>query len=105
MSLRVGDPGEAILVLERELNVSLIVMATHGRSGLGRLLLGSVADRVAHASRAPVVILRPGEPSTEQLRTILVPVDGTAAEPSPRHGRTGGARVQRQNRSAAGFGV
>jgi nucleotide-binding universal stress UspA family protein len=76
-TMRIGDPGEAILILERELNVDLIVMATHGRSGLGRLLLGSVADRVMHASRTAVVLLRPGERSTERLRTILVPVDGT----------------------------
>jgi len=76
-TLRIGDPGEAILQLERELDVDLIVMATHGRSGLGRLLLGSVADRVSHATRTPVVLLRPGERSTKRLRTILVPVDGT----------------------------
>jgi nucleotide-binding universal stress UspA family protein len=76
-TLRIGDPGEAILQLERELNVDLIVMATHGRSGLGRLLLGSVADRVTHSSRTPVVVLRPGEHSIKPWQTILVPIDGT----------------------------
>ncbi|HEY1296942.1 MAG TPA: universal stress protein [Chloroflexota bacterium] len=75
--LRMGDPGEAILMLERELDIDLIVMATHGRSGLGRVLLGSVADQVTQASKAPVVLLRPGERSTDRLRTILVPIDGT----------------------------
>lgn len=76
-TLRIGDPGEEILMLERELDIDLIVMSTHGRRGLGRLLLGSVADQVTHASMAPVVLLRPGEPSTERLGTVLVPVDGT----------------------------
>jgi nucleotide-binding universal stress UspA family protein len=64
-------------MLERELHIDLIVMATSGRSGLHRLLLGSVAGRVVHASSAPVVLLRPGECSAERLQTILVPIDGT----------------------------
>lgn len=76
-TIRVGDPGEAILMLERELEVDLIVMATHGRSGLGRLLLGSVADQVRRASSVPVVLLRSGKRSIERLQTVLVPVDGT----------------------------
>ena len=59
-SVRVGQPADAILTLERELDIDLIVMATHGRSGLGRLMLGSVADRILRASRAPIVLLRPG---------------------------------------------
>ena len=76
-SMRIGDPTDAILMVERELDVDLIVMATHARGGLGRLLLGSVADQVARASRAPVVLLRPGQRSREQLQTVLVPLDGT----------------------------
>jgi nucleotide-binding universal stress UspA family protein len=74
--LRIGDPAEEILMLERELGVDLIVMASHARNGVGRLLLGSVADRVTRAS-VPVVLLGPGGRSTDRLRTILVPVDGT----------------------------
>lgn len=76
--LRVGDAATSILVFEQEIQTDLIVMATHGRSGLGRIFLGSVADKVARASKAPVVLLRPGErPLPQQLRTLLVPVDGT----------------------------
>jgi nucleotide-binding universal stress UspA family protein len=76
-SLRIGDPADAILTLERELEADLIVMATHGRSGLGRLVLGSVAHRVVRAGRAPIVLLRPGTRRVEQLQTVLVPLDGT----------------------------
>jgi nucleotide-binding universal stress UspA family protein len=75
--MRVGDPSDTVLMLARELKVDLIVMATHGHSGLARLLLGSVADHVRRTSRMPVVLLRPGKPSIERLRTVLVPVDGT----------------------------
>jgi nucleotide-binding universal stress UspA family protein len=76
-TLRLGDPGEAILRVECDLHVDLVVMATHGRSGPRRLLLGSVAERVAQQSSVPVVLLGPGERSSECLQTLLVPIDGT----------------------------
>lgn len=38
--------------------VDLIAMATHGRSGLGRWLIGSVADRVVHGAKVPVLLVR-----------------------------------------------
>src|SRR4051794_10203626 len=38
-AVRTGDPGDALLILERELDIDLIVMATHGRSGIARALL------------------------------------------------------------------
>lgn len=39
-------------------NIDLIVMATHGRSGIGRWVFGSVAERVLHAAKVPVVLVR-----------------------------------------------
>jgi nucleotide-binding universal stress UspA family protein len=50
-----GDPAEAILHLAQELTVDLIVMATHGRTGLPHVLLGSVAEKVVR--RAPCAVL------------------------------------------------
>lgn len=76
-ALRTGDPGDAILILERELDVDLVVMATHGRRGVGRVLLGSVADKVSQASVTPVVLVHAPDRPIEHLRTILVAVDGT----------------------------
>jgi len=50
-------PATAILdVAERE-QVDLIMLATHGRGGMDRLMLGSVADRVVHHSRCPVLLI------------------------------------------------
>jgi nucleotide-binding universal stress UspA family protein len=52
-------PAVAILDEARRQDVDLIAMATHGRSGLARLLLGSVADKVLRGARVPVLMARP----------------------------------------------
>lgn len=48
----------AILDAAREEQASMIIMTTHGRSGLGRALLGSVAEAVAHHSPVPVLLIK-----------------------------------------------
>jgi nucleotide-binding universal stress UspA family protein len=53
-----GHPAEAIVDLARETPHSLVAMTTHGRSGIGRWLLGSVADRVVRHSAGPVLMVR-----------------------------------------------
>ena len=55
----VGPPTPAILDLCRREKVDLVVMATRGRSSLGRALLGSVADQVIRHSGVPVLAVRP----------------------------------------------
>ncbi|MBI2321738.1 MAG: universal stress protein [Chloroflexi bacterium] len=59
--LKTADPAEAIIETAKTGGADLIVMATHGRSGLGRWVLGSVADRVVRAATAPVLLIRPAE--------------------------------------------
>jgi nucleotide-binding universal stress UspA family protein len=76
-TIRVGEPASAILELAADCEADLIVMATHGRTGFGRILLGSVADRVLRSSRVPVLLLHPNGHHSEHLRTLLVPLDGT----------------------------
>jgi nucleotide-binding universal stress UspA family protein len=49
----------AEIILEQAGEHDLIALATHGRGGLGRLLLGSVAERVIRAARCPVLVYRP----------------------------------------------
>lgn len=56
---RIGDPAPTIVHFSAEHAADLIVMATHGRSGLVRLLLGSVATSVLHQARLPIVLVRP----------------------------------------------
>jgi nucleotide-binding universal stress UspA family protein len=56
-----GDPAAEIIELARNTPDNLIAMTTHGRSGLGRWLLGSVAEKVVQHSRDPVLLVRPSE--------------------------------------------
>jgi nucleotide-binding universal stress UspA family protein len=51
----------AILDYADHNGVDLIAMSTHGRSGIGRWLLGSVADKVVHGAKMPVLLVRPDE--------------------------------------------
>ena len=53
-----GPPAAAILEQAKEQNASLIALATHGRSGLARAVMGSVADAVVRNSEAPVLLVR-----------------------------------------------
>ncbi len=60
----VGEPAEAIARAAAENDAALIVMATHGRTGAARALLGSVADEVVRTSNHPVLLVRrPAAPS------------------------------------------
>lgn len=54
-------PGQAIVDFAESNEFDAIAMATHGRGGLGRLALGSVADKVIRATRIPVLTFRPEE--------------------------------------------
>ena len=80
--LAVGYPAEEILRFAAEKDVDLILMATHGRSGIKRWVMGSVADKVLRASKVPVWLVRAGIPEgivydKWPKRTILVPLDGS----------------------------
>lgn len=54
-----GEPREAILALAKEVGADVIVMGTHGRRGLPRAILGSVAERVVRTSPIPVLTIGP----------------------------------------------
>jgi nucleotide-binding universal stress UspA family protein len=54
-----GDPATAIMATAEDTHAALVVMATHGRTGLQRMVLGSVADAVLQHGRAPLVLVHP----------------------------------------------
>ena len=77
-----GAPVEALCFEARRSHADLIVIATHGRTGMRRAILGSVADGVARHSEVPVLLVRPGDaigPSSRavSLDRILVALDGS----------------------------
>lgn len=53
-----GSPGEEIADYAEQHGADMIVMPSHGRSGLKRLLLGSVTERVVRSAHCPVLVLR-----------------------------------------------
>ena len=53
-----GDPGQQIAQFAQQHNADLIVLPSHGRTGLTRLLIGSVAERVVRLAHCPVLVLR-----------------------------------------------
>lgn len=53
-----GDPGHEIVNLAAEIGAELVVMPSHGRRGVQRVLLGSVAERVIRLAECPVLVLR-----------------------------------------------
>lgn len=57
--VEIGEPGDSIVAAEQRLGADLVVMATHGRRGLARIVLGSVAERVVRGSSVPVLTIRP----------------------------------------------
>jgi nucleotide-binding universal stress UspA family protein len=82
---RVGPPAGTILEVAEEKKATMIALATHGRTGVARAILGSVAEHVIRRSAVPVIAVRPfwtyeiapGRPEDQPIRTILVPVDGS----------------------------
>ncbi|GIV98108.1 MAG: universal stress protein UspA [Herpetosiphonaceae bacterium] len=77
-----GDPAERIVArADYERSIALIAMATHGRSGLRRWLMGSVAEKVLYATPKPLLLVRIRKETTPQeigaltYTRILVPLD------------------------------
>lgn len=56
-----GTPHQHILEYAETNDIDVVVMGTHGRTGLGRYLLGSVTEKVVRLSDVPVLTIRPGQ--------------------------------------------
>lgn len=81
--VRMGDPGLEVCSFATELRCRLIVLPSHGRSGLKRVLLGSVAERIIRHCDCSVLVLRRNENSDSEpisgswcpRKRVVVPVD------------------------------
>jgi nucleotide-binding universal stress UspA family protein len=78
-SVQQGEPYQTIVDYAATRGVDLVVMPTHGRTGLSRLLLGSTTERVVRRSDVPVLTVRPGAEHdlSYPYHDVLVPTDGS----------------------------
>ena len=76
-ALLVGDPAHELLRHARDRGVDLLVVGTHGRTGLKHLLLGSVAERLVLHAPCPVLVVRRKEPSLAPDRAEVEQYQGT----------------------------
>jgi len=74
-AVRRGAPAAEIVAVAIEVGADVVAMATHGRGGLERALLGSVTQDVLATTSVPVLLVRPGGHEMTKLAVILVPVD------------------------------
>jgi nucleotide-binding universal stress UspA family protein len=70
--VELGVPYQRIVETATAEQVDLIVMATHGRTGLSHLVLGSVAERVVRLAPCPVLTIRPPGERAGDMRTIVI---------------------------------
>lgn len=84
LEVQLGDPGDEVCRLAEELKSKLIVVPSHGRHGLERVLLGSVAERIIRHCACSVLVLRRGQEDVSASAVIenwcprnrvLVPID------------------------------
>ncbi|MGO9454108.1 MAG: universal stress protein [Candidatus Binataceae bacterium] len=68
VGVMMGDAAAEVLQVATRGGTELIVMATHGRKGLRRLVLGSVAERVVREAPCPVLTVNPGVPARKASR-------------------------------------
>lgn len=105
-----GSPAEMILDIAANEGATMIAMSTHGRSGIARWIMGSVAEKVVRASTVPVLLVRsfrrspqgdlhPAVAQELAFQRILVPVDGSpastaAVEPALKFGKLADAEMR-----------
>ena len=63
----IGNPGEEIVKFADEQEIDLIIMGTHGRKGLDRIIMGSVADHVVKSASMPVLTINPSKPKVQYV--------------------------------------
>lgn len=76
-SVRDGDPAECIVAEADRDAGTLIAMTTHGRTGVGRWLLGSVTDKMVRGGRHPMLITRAQEGGAHPVNRVVLTLDGS----------------------------
>jgi nucleotide-binding universal stress UspA family protein len=77
-AVRFGEAAQEISDFVEYQHVDMVVMATHGRSGLGRVVMGSVAEKVLRSLHVPVMMVRPVRQFGDELMPIAEIADAMA---------------------------
>ncbi|EMA56068.1 universal stress protein [Halococcus thailandensis] len=86
-SIEHGIPHQAIIDDADEHDIDMVAMGTHGRTGLERVLVGSVTERVVRTSNVPVLTTRTAPDERSSYKDVLIPTDGSdAASAAVDHG-------------------
>lgn len=75
----IGEPIDAIVQQVRQSGADLVVMGTHGRTGMSRLMFGSVTEAVMRVVAVPVIAVNPSSIDTADVEKVLCPVNFTPA--------------------------
>lgn len=78
---RGSDVVETIVATAKEVGAGLVVMGTHGRRGVGKLLLGSIAEEVVRAAPCDVVVIHAHDVTRRAIERVLVPLDFAPRSP------------------------
>ena len=97
-----GNVAQSIVAHQDELAPDLVVMCTHGRGGLRRIIIGSIAQQVVASGSTPVLLIRPNGRDARgsfAIRMLLAPIDGEKAHEQGLHvaaelARAAAARLQ-----------
>lgn len=93
---RIGEPVKEILDVAREIGADMIVLGSHGRGAMGRLLIGSVSEAVLHGAECPVLVVRQkGYAYVELDKVVEVPATGIRREPPHRYSYSGSSILTR----------
>jgi nucleotide-binding universal stress UspA family protein len=75
--VRPGEPAQTLALLAGEIGADLIVVGSHGRGVVGRVILGSVAQELIRVSPSPVLVLHEGERRAHRFESVVAAVDLT----------------------------
>lgn len=81
---RIGKPAEQVLQLAYEVGADMIIIGSHGKTGMERLMLGSVSERVVREAQCPVIVARPKTYKTVKLAHVI-PYDHERHPYNPPH--------------------
>jgi len=74
------DVALSVALHAEELGADMIALCTHGRSGLRRVVSGSIAQQVLRRVQVPVVLARPDMRAPSELKSIMIPIDSSTGE-------------------------